>query len=395
MAWACFGIYWGWNLMSKPESQEEVLKEQAAPKLEEQTSTDQKAPEPKPPQVTDNKLRESKLGLAKIEEIVTKTHGHELWLASKAAIAVVAALSMDQRSNPLVLIFEGGSGRGKSFVINLLEPNRAKTKERLYRLDQFTPKAFVSHAANKSQDQLSKIDLLPKLKGKTLLIKELAPIFRGREDALRDNFSILTSVLDGKGHKSATGTHGTRGYEGRFVFNLLGATTPIPPSTDHIMAQLGNRMFRYEIAGGHSTEEDLIEFAKSYSPTDVEDQDRKAANLFVEEHFERFALDSVQPNEITLSDEQLEELVRCAKLLCIGRVEVMRLRLTWDKSDIEYVAGIPEGPHRVIIGLRLLAQALALISGRREVNAEDLEIIRHVAFRQFRRIGGSCSGLCF
>src|SRR5882724_2152475 len=113
MAWACFEIYWGWNLMSKPDSQEEVLKEQAPPKLEEQTGTDQKAPEPKPPQVTDNKLQESQLGLSKIEEIVTKTHGRELWFASKAAIAVVAALSMDQRSNPLVLILEGGSGRGK------------------------------------------------------------------------------------------------------------------------------------------------------------------------------------------------------------------------------------------------------------------------------------------
>jgi hypothetical protein len=86
--------------MSKPDLKEGVLTEQAPPKLEEQISTDQKVPEPKPPQVTADKLRESQLGLAKIEEIITKTHGRELWLASKAAIAVVGSLSMDQRSKP-------------------------------------------------------------------------------------------------------------------------------------------------------------------------------------------------------------------------------------------------------------------------------------------------------
>jgi hypothetical protein len=67
----------------------------------------------------------------------------------------------------------------------LIEPDRKATEDRVIRLDQFTPKAFVSHAANRKPEQLAKIDLLPKLKDKTLLVKELAPIFRGREDSLR------------------------------------------------------------------------------------------------------------------------------------------------------------------------------------------------------------------
>lgn len=338
-----------------------------------------KVVKPKKSILTATKLKESRDAVAKIEEMTVKTHGRELWLAAKAALAVVGALSMDNRSNPLVLIFEGGSGRGKSFVINLLEPDRGATKARLYRLDQFTPRAFVSHAANKSQQQLATIDLLPKLKDKVLLVKELAPIFRGREDALRENFATLTSVLDGKGYMSATGTHGTRGYKGRYVFNWLGATTPIPPSTDRIMAQLGNRMFRYEIAGGHNSEEDLIDFAKSYSPTDVEDEYRKAANSFIEGHFKRFPVNTVQPSDIQLGDERLKQLVRCAQLMCIGRVEVTMLKPVWG-NDTEYVAGIAEGPHRVIIGLKLLAQALALISGRQEINDEDIEIVRLVVF---------------
>jgi hypothetical protein len=65
--------------------------------------------------------------------------------------------------------------------------------------------------------------------------------------------------------------------------------------------------------------------------------------------------------------------------MSISRVEVIRTKPNWT-SEIEYVSGIPEGEHRVIIGLKLLAQALALISGRSEVSDEDLEIIRHIAF---------------
>jgi hypothetical protein len=364
--------------MTKPRPKEKTQKERL-PETEEGAGGDGKNPEPKKSVMTMEKLLRSRKELGEIEELITETHGRELWLASKTAIAVVAAVSMDQRGNPLVVVFEGGSGKGKSFVINLLEPDRGATHERLFRLDSFTPKSFVSHAANRSKEALNEIDLLPKLKDKTLLVKELAPVFRGREDALRENFAMLTAVLDGKGLMSASGTHGTRGYEGRYVFNLVGGTTPIPPATDRIMSQLGNRMFRYEIAGAHNAEKDLVEFAKNYSPTGVEDKGRKATNSFIAEHFKRFGVSSVQPSEIHFSDSQLKQLVRCATLLCIGRVEVTMIKPYWG-SEIEYVAGIAEGPHRVIIGLKLLAQGLALISGREEVDSVDLEIVRHVVF---------------
>jgi hypothetical protein len=94
---------------------------------------------------------------------------------------------------------------------------------------------------------MNQVDLLPKLKDKVLLTKELAPLFRGSDDELRANFATLTAVLDGKGHVSASGVHGTRGYDGRIVFNWLGGTTPIPARTDVIMGQMGNRLLRYEI----------------------------------------------------------------------------------------------------------------------------------------------------
>ena len=70
------------------------------------------------------------------------------------------------------------------------------------------------------------MDSLPQLANKVLVTKELTPIFRGREDELKENFATLTAVLDGKGFTSNSGVQRKRGYEQSIVFNWLGATTP-------------------------------------------------------------------------------------------------------------------------------------------------------------------------
>ena len=71
-------------------------------------------------------------------------------------------------------------------------------------------------------------------------------MFRGREEALTESFATLTAVLDGHGSISDSGTQGRRGYVGQeYVFAWVGATTPLPPATWRIMAQLGSRLLFY------------------------------------------------------------------------------------------------------------------------------------------------------
>lgn len=62
-------------------------------------------------EITTAKLKASETELVRIQNMITETHGRELWVAVKTGIAVVAATSLTQRSNPLVVIFEGGSRR--------------------------------------------------------------------------------------------------------------------------------------------------------------------------------------------------------------------------------------------------------------------------------------------
>src|SRR5258708_2692122 len=103
---------------------------------------------------------------------VRKHYREEHAMAVQAGLAVIASLSLKNRDNCLVLVYEGGAGRGKSIVVRLLSADRESTREFLHRVDDFTPASFVSHAANQTAKKLTEIDLLPKLRNKVMMTKE-------------------------------------------------------------------------------------------------------------------------------------------------------------------------------------------------------------------------------
>jgi hypothetical protein len=309
-----------------------------------------------------------------VAAVIRSHYREELCQSVKAALAVVASLSLKKRDHCLVLVFVGGSGRGKSIIVRVILPDGPRTEKFLERVDDFTPASFVSHASNRTPDELAAIDLLPRIQNKVMLTKELAPLFRNDERELRQNFGRLTSVLDGVGYVTNSGTHGARGYTGRYMFNWIGATTPIPERTHEIMAQLGNRLLFYEVAGEDASEEELLEFARSYGASNAVEECQKTVNDFIEGHFKSHPVESLDPDSIGIENELLREIVRYAQLIANGRVEVT----VNASSDME--AATPEGPHRVILLLQTLARGLALVENRSSVTAEDLDVIRHIAF---------------
>ena len=312
----------------------------------------------------------------KLEDLLKGEFSEGLMLAVRAALGVVASLSLSKRDNCLVLILEGTSGTGKSTVIRLCEPDRDENNPYLLRVDDFTPAAFVSHAANRSEGQLREIDLLPKLAHRVMLTKELAPLFRADDKELRKNFACLTSVLDGNGYQRSTGSQGSRGYAGDYAFNWIGATTPIPHRTHEIMAQLGNRLLSYEMESEEVTEDELMTFARQRTTDNTLPECRKQVNDFISAHFESHPLGSVDPDSILIDEEQLRCIIRYAQLVCAGRVEVFPPR----ELEEKWTASPSEGPQRVVLLLLMLAKGLALSAGRSRVTDEDLRTIRHVAF---------------
>lgn len=269
-----------------------------------------------------------------------------------------------ERTHCLVLVFEGPASSGKSIVISSLDPPKHGPAEQfLYRSDDFTPASFVSHASDKSESELEKIDLLPRIVGRCLLVKELAPLFQADEHRLRDNFAKLTSILDGKGHSSDSGSHGKRSVTGDLTFNWVGATTRIPPRTYDLMGRMGSRLLMYEFPDVNVEEDAVVRFLRDYKPAQAERDCHEVCIGFILDHFQRLPVGSVEEGIIDIpEDPYMRDIARCSLLIAHGR-----------RLDLK------EGPWRVGLLLRMLVQGSAIIDGRYVANETDTSIIKHVA----------------
>ena len=151
------------------------------------------------------------------------------------------------------------------------------------------------------------------------------------------------------------------------------------------MAQLGNRLLRYEICGEQPSIEELVEFIEDESQPTIEAELCKLANDLIEDHFLQHPVGSVDPKQIIIPRWASEHLARLGLLIATGRVEVEKVTVDDFDSSQEYVAGQPEGPHRVILVLKTVLQGLALLEGRQEVIQADFLTLRHICLSSIPR----------
>jgi hypothetical protein len=313
---------------------------------------------------------------------VRRAYSPEIAEALRAELAVVASLSYADIPCCLALILEGPSGVGKSALIEMLNPVK-EAQVYLRREDRFTAASFVSNAANKSTGALDKIDLLPRLKHKVMLTKELASIFGSDDKALRETFGIITNVLDGKGYRTASGTHGERGYEGDYRFNWIGATTPVPMRIHSIMAGFGYRFLFYECRFKQPDFEEIKAKMMNASSYSMQDECNALVNNFICQHFSRFPVKSIGTNDVECPDEVFKRLYDYAMLMTLGRRTVVFVPgdLLQNNGGAEgtYVVGSPEFPFRPLEMFRSISIGSALIAKRKCLSADDLKIVRHIA----------------
>ena len=128
-----------------------------------------------------------------------------------------------------------------------------------YYTDKFTARAFVSHSANVSKEKLVEIDMLPQIKDKILLTPELSALFTGKDDDVREQFGIITRLLDGEGLETNSGVHGKRGYYGKYMFTWLGAAVDIPYSVYKFLSTIGFKIYFLRLPRTEVTEDDLYD----------------------------------------------------------------------------------------------------------------------------------------
>lgn len=166
----------------------------------------------------------------------------DIWPGLEFALSVKTILNIKDCNLPFAGILLGPGASMKTQIIELF-----RDTYNTYYTDNFSPRSFVSHVSGKSEEELRKSDLLPKLIDKLFMTPELAPVFSARDDDLLQLIGIMTRVLDGKGYESDSGAQGHRGYSIEMMFTWIGASIDISPKVYRLLSTLGPKLYFFRL----------------------------------------------------------------------------------------------------------------------------------------------------
>jgi hypothetical protein len=287
--------------------------------------------------------------------------------------SVVAQLLLNDVANPFALALVDVPASGKTITLNFFA-----VPELAYTTDNFTPASFVSHASNVRREELAKVDLLPRIRYRTLIVRDLAPIFGVKEDELLKTMGILTRALDGEGLETDSGVHGKRGYKGDWLFMLLAGTTPIPPRVFKVMGTLGSRLFFLALHSNTKSHDELIAQNRGMARREKERACREATDLILR------TLWAANPGGVEWNkggdpEDCLRVIARCAELLAALRGAIQMWQSEHDGS-VSHNVPVIEQPDRINCLLYNLARGHALLCGRTQLATADLAPVLEVTF---------------
>ena len=285
--------------------------------------------------------------------------------------SVVVQLLLNDVANPFALALVDVPSSGKTITLNFFDvPDLA------YTTDNFTPASFVSHASNVKREELANVDVLPRIRYRTLIVRDLAPIFGVKEDELLKIIGILTRALDGEGLETDSGVHGKRGYKGDWLFMLLAGTTPIPPRVFKVMGTLGSRLFFVALHSIAKSHDELIAQNRGTARREKERICREATDSFLRTLWTKNPGD-VEWDKHGGPDNCLRVIARCAELLAALRGAIQ----VWQTDDsVNHNVPVTEQPDRINCLLYNLARGHALLCGRTQLEEADLAPVLEVTF---------------
>jgi hypothetical protein len=298
----------------------------------------------------------------------------ELVTPAEAVMSVIAQLLIKDITNCFALVLVDMPSAGKTIVLNFFDGIEGLT----YGTDDFTPASFVSRAANVKKKQLDGVDLLPRIRGKAMIVRDLAPIFSKREDDMMQNLGVLTRVLDGEGYWVESGVHGRRGYAGDYKFMLIAASTPIRQRVWNAMSALGPRLQFLHLNTHEATVQELANLMGDTSYKEKERQCRKATHEFLK-NLQLQHSGGVEWNKERDDESCKQFIARCAKLMSALRSEIVVNREGFGRDEKKEYEHIKEMPYRSARLLCNLAQGHALCDGRTWINLSDTSLVYRVA----------------
>jgi len=283
-------------------------------------------------------------------------------LGLEAALSTEATLWIDDVPACIFVVLVGPPGGAKSTTIKVIRGNRGYQ----HYTDLISPHAFVSHYAGKSSSQLQDdVDLLPRIRGKTLIISDLTPLLSAPENELREFLGTLTRVLDGEGLWSDKGVHGQRGYGGPgedYRFVMVAGSTPLGRMTWKVLGNLGPRLLTINLQQPHEPPD----------PPDAGYRARVSKAAVVVDGFMRELWDRHGYRGVTWEsplDQAEQELWNLSSLV-----------VRW-RAPLPETGDLPvfERPFRLFDSLRGLVRGHALLDDRMDLEDTDYQLVRRLA----------------
>jgi len=295
----------------------------------------------------------------------------ELTDSAEACASVMAQLLIRDVFHPFCLILVGPAASGKTITLNFF----STTKELVEQLDGFTNAAFVSNIAGRTEAQLKKIDLLPRVRYRVLSVTELNSITSVSEDALREKLGMMTKVLDGQGYTLGSGVHGVRGYTGDYLFMMLAASTPFDLRVWKAMAGKGHRLFFYEIGSEDPNIDELLAQLQRPSYRWHEQRCQIASDSFIRTLWTKHK-DGIEWDRNKDDVDALKRIVNLAKFCRCFRGEIIVYRERFDHGG-ESTTTQPaiEQSMRINQCLYNFARGNAVLKGRNYIKMEDTMIL--------------------
>ena len=309
-----------------------------------------------------------------IKQVVEKNNLPQLWLGLEYILSIKSIMNIKGVTLPWIGLLLGRASSLKTAGIEALRdtPNTFYT-------DFFTAKVFVSNSTAVKKEELTKIDMLPKIKNKLFLISELSTMFTKKDEEVKEIIGIFVRLADGHGLKINTGAHGERGY-GDTYFNMIGVAVDIPYNVHKSLGSLGPKLHFLRLPKFDKSEDEYLDemFQDDYSVKfgRVREALNDYLNVFVtcpDMQYEKENKLSRIPWSKNDDRKASRLIVRLATLLSFLRAVVTTFGD--GTNDYAYATVQREDPSRAIYQLKNLARGHALSQGRRAFNMEDIPLI--------------------
>jgi hypothetical protein len=255
--------------------------------------------------------------------------------------------------DPLWLMFVGPSSSAKTELLNSLEP-----LSHTFFVSDLTKSSLIS-----GQDNAS---LLPRLKNKTMVMKDFTTILSKKPDDVRIIMSQFREVYDGKLSK-AYGTGKVVKFKGHVGF--IGACTSAYDKHYGVIGQMGERFLLYRIKNKDQRKTAIRAVCDFGCETTMREELQAAFKKFFNQ-FKKSQFTIRPPAEILA--EKISYLV---DFCTMARCSVSRDRFTKEITHMPEVEGTP----RLAKQLYHLALSLKYVRNEPEITDDIYKVIKKVA----------------